>query len=119
MSALFNIKFSLVMHMLNPHFRSHRNFGNNDEDDFRVVSGILRLSTKYLIDSLRAKALAHLSLAWPSDLRTWDLREDVSRGFEMDGAGNVHRYPHPFVGLSYYLSEIDRNLIYFFMPVCH
>ncbi|KAF4610588.1 hypothetical protein D9613_006859 [Agrocybe pediades] len=72
------------------------NFGSNDEEDFRAVSGILRLSTKYLIDSLRAKALVHLSLAWPSDLRTWDLREDVSRGFESEGTGSAHRYPHPF-----------------------
>ncbi|KAF8202520.1 hypothetical protein BJ912DRAFT_444693 [Pholiota molesta] len=68
-------------------------FGNNDEDDFRVVSGILRLSTKYLIDSLRAKALAHLSQAWPSDLKTWDAREDLARSFEMEG--NPTRYPHP------------------------
>ncbi|KAH9479465.1 hypothetical protein JR316_0008059 [Psilocybe cubensis] len=77
------------------------NFGNNDEDDFRAVSGILRLSSKYLIDSLRAKALAHLSQAWPSDLRTWDAREDVSRGYEIDGTpGYTHRYPHPFSVIS-------------------
>ncbi|KAF9485476.1 hypothetical protein BDN70DRAFT_795624 [Pholiota conissans] len=69
-------------------------FGNNDEDDFRVVSGILRLSTKYLVDSLRAKALAHLSEAWPSDLRTWDAREDLARSFEIEGIPK--RYPHPF-----------------------
>ena len=78
--------------VLTVHYSS---FGSNDEDDFRVVSGILRLSTKYLIDSLRAKALAHLSTAWPSDLKTWDAREDVMRGFEMEG--NPQRYPHPFV----------------------
>ncbi|KAF8159657.1 hypothetical protein B0H34DRAFT_704340 [Crassisporium funariophilum] len=73
------------------------NFGNNDQDDFRVVSGILRLATKYLIDSLRAKAIAHLSIAWPSDLKAWDIREDLSRSFENEGSSrNAHRYPHPF-----------------------
>ncbi|KDR80529.1 hypothetical protein GALMADRAFT_240831 [Galerina marginata CBS 339.88] len=75
-------------------------FGSNDEEDFRAVSGILRLSTKYLIDSLRAKALVHLSLAWPSDLRAWDLREDISRGFEVEGLSRTHRYPHPFSVIS-------------------
>lgn len=71
-----------------------------------MVSGILRLSTKYLIDSLRAKALAHLSLAWPSDLKTWDLREDICRGFEIEGtSGSSHRYPHPFVRVSLFFAK--------------
>lgn len=72
------------------------NFGNNDRDDFQVVSGILRLATKYLIDSLRAKALAHLHVAWPLDLKAWDAREDVLRSYEVDGFSCGHRYPHPF-----------------------
>ena len=74
-----------------------RNFGNNDRDDFQIVSGILRLATKYLIDSLRAKALAHLHIAWPLDLKAWDAREDVLRNYEVDGFSCGHRYPHPFV----------------------
>ncbi|KAF8909380.1 hypothetical protein CPB84DRAFT_1765993 [Gymnopilus junonius] len=84
-------------------------FGSNDEDDFRVVSGILRLSTKYLIDSLRAKSLAHLSQAWPSDLRTWDLREDIARGFESEG--REHRYPHPFSVISLAREVIAPTLL--------
>lgn len=71
-------------------------FGNNDEDDFRVVSGILRLATKYIIDELREMALAHLSIAWPSTLKAWDAREDLSRSYELETiypAGQ--RYPHP------------------------
>jgi len=78
------------------------NFGNNDEDDFRVVSGILRLSTKYLIDSLRAKALAHLSIAWPSNLKAWDLREDFPLRFENEGQSRAspYRYPHPYCVIS-------------------
>ena len=76
-----------------------RGFGSNDQDDFQKVSGILRLSTKYLCDSLRAKALAHLSIAWPSDLRSWDAREDAAR-YEVDSenpTNSGHIYPTPIV----------------------
>ena len=82
---------------LNYMLMSSRNFGNNDRDDFQIVSGILRLATKYLIDSLRAKALAHLHIAWPLDLKAWDAREDVLRNYEVDGFSCGSRYPHPFV----------------------
>lgn len=83
-----------------------RSFGNNDEDDFHIVSGILRLSTKYLIDSLRAKALMHLAKAWPTDLRTWDTREDLVRHSNLSMRV---RYPHPAVGLR----MSSRTLTYF------
>lgn len=79
----------------------HRNFGSNDPRDFIATSGILRLSTKYLIDSLRSKALAHVSLAWPLDLKAWDAREDVAR-YDFDheyGINTSQRYPSPIVGL--------------------
>jgi hypothetical protein len=76
----------------------YRNFGNNDPADFRMVSGILRLSTKYLVDSLRAKALAHLSTAWPNSLKGWDAREDLARADEMrSGPGMSTIYPSPAV----------------------
>jgi len=72
------------------------NFGNNDQEDFRVVSGILRLSTKYIVDSLRSKALAHLCIAWPSTLKGWDAREDVARSYEMATSASAgHFYPSP------------------------
>ncbi|KAK7045023.1 hypothetical protein R3P38DRAFT_2882176 [Favolaschia claudopus] len=35
--------------------------------DFATLSGIIRLSTKYRVESLRQRALAHLSSAFPSD----------------------------------------------------
>ncbi|KAJ7115905.1 hypothetical protein C8R44DRAFT_880310 [Mycena epipterygia] len=77
------------------------NFGNNDQEDFRVVAGILRLSTKYIVDSLRAKALAHLCIAWPSTLRGWDAREDLARSFEMETAtSGGHFYPSPIAVIS-------------------
>lgn len=73
-------------------------FGTNDRDDYRVVSGLLRLATKYLIDKLRARALEHLSVAWPSTLRAWDAREEVARIFEIDtGLPRGLRYPSPIV----------------------
>ncbi|KAH0582871.1 hypothetical protein H2248_010774 [Termitomyces sp. 'cryptogamus'] len=70
-------------------------FGNNNQEDFLVVSGVLRLSTKYLIDSLRTKALAHLSKAWPTSLKEWDAREDLARTHETDLTNASHLYPHP------------------------
>ncbi|KII85914.1 hypothetical protein PLICRDRAFT_144628 [Plicaturopsis crispa FD-325 SS-3] len=69
-------------------------FGDNGEDDFRIVSGILRLSSKYLVDNLRAKALAHISIAWPDTLKGWDTREDVARVHDVSGC-TPHRYPSP------------------------
>ncbi|KAF8920508.1 hypothetical protein CPB85DRAFT_1372650 [Mucidula mucida] len=63
--------------------------------DFRTVSGILRLSTKYIIDHLREKALAHLSTAWPSTLAGWDTREDYARYAEQDPAQHGRVYPSP------------------------
>ncbi|KAK7683331.1 hypothetical protein QCA50_013593 [Cerrena zonata] len=71
-------------------------FGDNGREDFRVVSGLLRLSTKYIVDSLRQRALTHLSEAWPSSLNDWDLREDYARVYELEtGASRSFRYPSP------------------------
>ncbi|KAH7926421.1 hypothetical protein BV22DRAFT_1111714 [Leucogyrophana mollusca] len=72
------------------------NFGDNGPADFQTVSGILRLATKYLVDSLRAKALAHLGTAWPSTLKGWDAREDVARADELQtGPSAASIYPSP------------------------
>ncbi|KAH7885812.1 hypothetical protein F5I97DRAFT_1808537 [Phlebopus sp. FC_14] len=73
------------------------NFGNNDPADFQVVSGILRLATKYVVDSLREKALDHLALAWPTTLKGWDTREDIARFGELqDGSSAMTSiYPSP------------------------
>lgn len=76
----------------------NRALGNNDRQDFRIISGILRLSTKYIIDSLRSKALDHLSIAWPATLQGWDAREDASRAYELEtGVPRGHMYPSPIV----------------------
>ena len=75
-------------------------FGSNDEADFSAVAGILRLATKYIIDELREMTLEHLCVAWPSTLKTWDMREDHARIRELDG-GMHHLYPHPFVSVTF------------------
>ena len=84
-----------------------RSFGNNEEVDFRLVSEILRLSTKYLIDSLRAKALSHLAIAWPDSLKAWDAREDLARHW--DGSKRI-RYPHPAVSPLLPNQKVDDRL---------
>lgn len=76
---------------------SSRVFGNNGREDFRVVSGILRLATKYLFEALRVKALTHLSAAWPITLKSWEAREDRAQSYELDHPHKPRLYPHPFV----------------------
>ena len=72
--------------------------GNNGREDFRVVSGVLRLSTKYVIDSLRSALIDHLSVAWPSRLHDWDAGEDACRSYELEnGLPRGHLYPSPIV----------------------
>ena len=73
-------------------------FGDNDREDFQVVSGILRLATKYAIDSLREEAIAHLSVAWPMSLKGWDAREELASLHEVNtGLPHGSRYPSPLV----------------------
>ncbi|KAL9713678.1 hypothetical protein Ac2012v2_003289 [Leucoagaricus gongylophorus] len=72
-------------------------FGNNGREDFRMVSGILRLATKYLFESLRALALAHLGVAWPMTLKGWEAREDRAQSYELDHPHKPRLYPHPFI----------------------
>ncbi|KAF7320664.1 BTB domain-containing protein [Mycena chlorophos] len=43
--------------------------------DFPVLAGVLRLSTKYLVDHLRLRCIARLESEWPSTLAGWDARE--------------------------------------------
>ena len=77
---------------------SRRTFGDNDPDDFAIVSGILRLSTKYAMDSLRSKAIAHLNIAWPPTLKGWDLREDKAHACDLaSSAEHASLYPSPIV----------------------
>ncbi|KAJ7274464.1 hypothetical protein B0H12DRAFT_399869 [Mycena haematopus] len=46
--------------------------------DFLLIAAILRLSTKYNVDILRRRALAHISSLYPTTLQEWDLRKDTA-----------------------------------------
>jgi len=63
-----------------------------------MVSGILWLATKYLVNSLRTNAVAHLSIAWPNSFKGWNAREDIARANEIrSGTGISIIYPSPLV----------------------
>ncbi|KAH9931902.1 uncharacterized protein B0H18DRAFT_1083414 [Fomitopsis serialis] len=84
-----------VMNLLHALYDGPR-FGDNGREDFRAVSGILRLANKYDIEKLRGTAVEHLSSAWPMTLRGWDSREDLARTFEIEsGMQRGFRYPSP------------------------
>ncbi|KAF8868011.1 hypothetical protein BD779DRAFT_1473851 [Infundibulicybe gibba] len=43
--------------------------------NFPALAGVLRLSTKYLVEPLRAPHLMHLHCDWPTPLSAWDARK--------------------------------------------
>lgn len=55
--------------------RTYRYFKSPKSNDFAFVSAVLRLSTKYVVETLRTRCLARLELDWPTTLGGWDLRE--------------------------------------------
>ena len=87
-----------MIRRLNYRLNVYRTFGDNGREDFRAVSGIIRLANKYDIDKLRRQALEHISVAWPTTLKSWDAREDLARMFELEsGMQQGFRYPSPIV----------------------
>ncbi|KAJ7133802.1 hypothetical protein C8R46DRAFT_923496 [Mycena filopes] len=44
--------------------------------DFNTISGIIRLSTKYQVDTLRKRGLVHLSSAFPTDISQYPMLYD-------------------------------------------
>ncbi|KIY74005.1 hypothetical protein CYLTODRAFT_386164 [Cylindrobasidium torrendii FP15055 ss-10] len=52
------------------------------QNDFPLVSSVLRLSTKYLVEPLRVRCLARLQYDYPPDLSTWDQREQEATNEE-------------------------------------
>lgn len=68
-----------------------------DGTTFSVVSGLLRLSTKYRVDRLREEVLRGLSTSWPTILSQWDARE--ARATDATGVyAPRHALPHPMYG---------------------
>jgi hypothetical protein len=84
-----------------------RVFESHGRTDFARVAGILRLSTKYLLDSIRANALAHLRTAWPTTLKDWDIREERARAYEAESSlhGGLF-YPSPVVSASMFVYTV-------------
>ncbi|KAF9444518.1 hypothetical protein P691DRAFT_796436 [Macrolepiota fuliginosa MF-IS2] len=44
-------------------------------NDFPAIAAVLRLSTKYMVETLRIRCLHRLHLDWPPSLQGWDQRE--------------------------------------------
>lgn len=61
---------------------------------FEVISGVLRLSSKYLIEHLRIRCIQWLRADWPSTLEGWERRERLATD---DGKRYTPRewYAHP------------------------
>ena len=76
-----------------------------DGTTFSVVSGLLRLSTKYHVDRLREEVLHGLSTSWPTVLSQWDARE--ARATDATGVyAPRHALPHPMYGLNAPLPQL-------------
>ncbi|KZS99877.1 uncharacterized protein LAESUDRAFT_667425 [Laetiporus sulphureus 93-53] len=71
-------------------------FTNCAARNFAALAGVLRLSTKYLIEHLRLRCLARLHAEWPSTLLDWDVRERQAT----DAAGRYtprDHFTHPIL----------------------
>ncbi|KAJ7065857.1 hypothetical protein C8F01DRAFT_1352060 [Mycena amicta] len=53
-------------------------FKTPQSSDFPVIAGVLRLSSKYLVEHLRQRCMARLEAEWPSTLAVWDSREQAA-----------------------------------------
>ncbi|KAJ7061885.1 hypothetical protein C8F01DRAFT_987358 [Mycena amicta] len=53
-------------------------FKTPQSTDFPVVAGVLRLSSKYLVEHLRQRCMARLEVEWPATLAGWDSREQAA-----------------------------------------
>lgn len=72
----------------------HRYISKPSAVKFEVISGVLRLSSKYLIEHLRTRCIHWLRADWPSTLEGWDRREHQATD---DGKRYTPRewYAHP------------------------
>ncbi|THH27559.1 hypothetical protein EUX98_g6624 [Antrodiella citrinella] len=68
-------------------------------DDFPVIAGVLRLSTKYMIEHLRQRCLLRLTADWPATLAAWDERERFATDKE-SRYNPRDAYPHPLLVIS-------------------
>jgi hypothetical protein len=85
--------FCEVLVVLTSHLTIAFSPGNDSPTAFRMVAGILRFATKYMVPILRTRAISHLSRAMPkhySDVEGYFAKPRV-RVF-----GSVQDSPHPF-----------------------
>ena len=80
--------------MNDSHLSSCRYINRPSAVKFEVISGVLRLSSKYLIEHLRTRCIHWLRADWPSTLEGWDRREHQATD---DGKRYTPRewYAHP------------------------
>ncbi|KAJ7048739.1 hypothetical protein C8F01DRAFT_1239240 [Mycena amicta] len=71
-------------------------FKTPQSSDFPVIAGVLRLSSKYLVEHLRQRCIARLELEWPSTLAGWDSREQAATDALGHYAPRVP-YAHPIL----------------------
>ncbi|KAG6907858.1 hypothetical protein DXG01_007122 [Tephrocybe rancida] len=69
-------------------------FANRNFEDFLYLAGILRLSTKYFIDSLRKRAIQFLAETWPVTLQGHDMMVSKAVGTPLMN-GISYPYVHP------------------------
>ncbi|EKM75199.1 hypothetical protein AGABI1DRAFT_80170 [Agaricus bisporus var. burnettii JB137-S8] len=65
-------------------------------NDFPAIAAVLRLSTKYMVETLRVRCLHRLHLDWPTTLLGWDQREAAAT----DDSGRYlprETCPHPIL----------------------
>jgi hypothetical protein len=60
---------------------AHRLFELENEHDFQVVSGVLRMATKYQVPALRQRAMEPLLKRYPTSLSAWDAMRGNLRSF--------------------------------------
>ncbi|TBU29539.1 hypothetical protein BD311DRAFT_660896 [Dichomitus squalens] len=65
-------------------------------EEFAMISAVLRLATRYGVETLRESALRTLSLSWPETLPVWEVREKAVTS--VDGVYAPRPgLPHPLV----------------------
>ncbi|CAK5279945.1 unnamed protein product [Mycena citricolor] len=85
-------------------------FKSPGANDFPAVAATLRLSTKYIVESLRQRCISRLDLDWPSTLAGWDQREASAT----DAQGHYSpraACPHPVLTIEFAIDLDLRTLL--------
>ncbi|KAF8512917.1 hypothetical protein JB92DRAFT_2722335 [Gautieria morchelliformis] len=87
-------------------------FDQPHASNFPIISGVLRLSIKYLVEYLRLESLKLLQHDWPANLTAWDLREKEAMGSTGSYESSKVR-PHPIfiINLAHELGPACATLL--------